>query len=150
MSGNHEYIRDREIFFEAIRSAGITILRNEKIDMGGIDSSALIGTIRISGKICAILEEMDIPKTPAEHLLRHVPDNLDIAEHAGISLQLSGHTHRGQFWPLSLFTHYFYHGFDYGFHYFKKMAVYTSSGVGTWMSPFRFGTKSEIVVVEFE
>jgi predicted MPP superfamily phosphohydrolase len=82
-------------------------------------------------------------------LARHVPDHLDVAENAGISLQLSGHTHQGQFWPLSWATRYFYKGFDYGFHYFGKMAVYTTSGVGTWMSPFRVGTKAEIVVIEF-
>ena len=75
---------------------------------------------------------------------------LGIPERAGVALQLSGHTHQGQFWPLSLITRYFYEGFDYGLHYFKKMAVFTSSGVGTWMSPFRFGTKAEIVAIEFK
>ncbi len=151
ISGNHEYIRDREIFFEAIRSAGMRILRNEKIDIGGID---LVGVdwndTDKREDFAAVLKKIDIPKTRPSILLRHVPDNLDIPEQAGVSLQLSGHTHRGQFWPMSLFTHYFYKGFDYGFHYFKKMAVYTSSGVGTWMSPFRFGTKAEIVAVDFK
>jgi uncharacterized protein len=150
ISGNHEYIRDREMFFDAIRNAGITIVRNGKVDVDGID---LVGVdwddTDKREDFAAILGAINISKHRPSVLLRHVPDNLDIPERAGISLQLSGHTHHGQFWPLSIFTRYFYHGFDYGFHYFKKMAVYTSSGVGTWLSPFRFGTKAEIVVVEF-
>ena len=150
-SGNHEYIRDHEMFFDAIRSAGITILRDEKVDVGGV---SLIGVdwkdARKREDFSAILERMDLPKGRPSILVKHVPDNLDVAESAGISLQLSGHTHRGQFWPLSIITYFSYKGFAYGLHYFKKMAVYTSSGTGTWMSPFRFGTASEIVVVEFK
>jgi predicted MPP superfamily phosphohydrolase len=151
VSGNHEYIRDREIFLGAVRNAGITILHNEKVDLAGID---LIGVDWDSTdkkeNFAAILEHMDIAKGRPNILLRHVPDDLGIAERAGVLFQLSGHTHRGQFWPLSLATRYFYKGFDYGFHYFGKMAIYISSGIGTWMSPFRFGTKAEIVVIEFK
>jgi predicted MPP superfamily phosphohydrolase len=151
VSGNHEYIRDREIFFAAIQAAGIKILRNEKVDADGID---LVGVDWYDADkredFAAILKNIHLAKERPSILLRHVPDNLDIAERAGVSLQLSGHTHRGQFWPLSMITHYFYKGFDYGFRRFGKMFVYTTSGVGTWMSPFRFGTQSEIVVIEFE
>jgi hypothetical protein len=150
VSGNHEYIRDQDIFFSAIRNAGIRILRNEKTDILGV---AVVGVDWYDTdkreNFAAVLEHISLAKDRPSILLRHVPDNLDVAERAGISLQLSGHTHQGQFWPLSLVTHYFYDGFDYGFHYFKKMAVYTTSGVGTWMSPFRFGTKAEIVAIEF-
>jgi hypothetical protein len=150
-SGNHEYIRDHDIFFDAIRSAGITILRDEKVDVCGMD---LVGVdwkdARKREDFAAILERMEISKGKPSILIKHVPDDLDVAERAGISLQLSGHTHRGQFWPLSIITYFSYKGFAYGFHYFKKMAVYTSSGTGTWMSPFRFGTASEIVIVEFK
>jgi len=47
-------------------------------------------------------------------------------------------------------THFFYGGFDYGLHHLEKMAVYTSSGVGTAMVPFRLGTKAEIVAIDLE
>jgi predicted MPP superfamily phosphohydrolase len=151
ISGNHEYIRDRDVFFGAIRSTGITILHDEKINLDGVD---LVGVdwndTDKREDFSEVLKNIGITKNRPTILLRHVPDNLDIAERAGVSLQLSGHTHRGQFWPISLCTRYFYKGFDYGFHYFGKMAVYTSSGIGTWMSPFRLGTKAEIVVIEFQ
>jgi len=151
VSGNHEYIRDREMFFDAVQNAGIAIVRNGKVDVDGIDFLGVDWDDTDKREdFIAILEGINVPKHRPSILLRHVPDNLDIPERAGISLQLSGHTHRGQFWPLSIFTHYFYNGFDYGFHYFRKMAVFTSSGAGTWLSPFRFGTKAEVAVIEFK
>ena len=148
-SGNHEYIRDPEVFFDAIKSANIRILHDEKVEVQGID---LVGVdwknTRKKEDLAAVLGGLEIVGRPSV-LVKHVPDNLDVAARAGISLQLSGHTHRGQFWPLSIITHLTYKGFDYGLHYFEKMAVYTTSGVGTWMSPFRFGTASELVVIDF-
>jgi predicted MPP superfamily phosphohydrolase len=82
-------------------------------------------------------------------LLKHQPDLLGVAESNGVSLQLSGHTHKAQMFPLSLITKWIYHGFDYGLHRFGNMQIYTSSGVGTWGPPLRVGTKAEIVRITF-
>ncbi len=156
VTGNHEYIRgDGEDFLGAIRRSNIKILASEKIDLQGIE---LVGVdykdTHKKEDLAAILEKLEIKKDRPEGdkpsiLIKHVPDFLDAAEQAGVSLTLCGHTHRGQFWPLSLITRRIYKGFDYGLKPWGAMQVYTSSGVGTWMSPFRFGTKSEIVVIEF-
>lgn len=150
-SGNHEYIRNHEIFLNAVQSAGIKVLRNEKVNIQGMD---LVGVdwndTRKRQDFAAVLEKIGVDSKRLSVLVKHVPDDLDVAANAGVSLQLSGHTHRGQFWPLSIITHLSYKGFDYGLHNFGKMSVYTTSGVGTWMSPFRFGTASEIVAIEFK
>jgi predicted MPP superfamily phosphohydrolase len=151
ISGNHEYIRDTEVFFNAIRNAGMRILKNEKIDLRGIQ---LVGVdfndVDKKEHFDEILDGARIdPKSPSI-LLKHVPEYLDVSEKHGVSFQMSGHTHRGQFFPLSLITRKIYGGYDYGLKKRGDMWVYTSSGVGTWMSPFRLGTKSEMVVVTFE
>jgi predicted MPP superfamily phosphohydrolase len=151
VSGNHEYLRGSEQLFAAIARAGIMVLRNQKVDMGGID---LLGVdwndTDARNDFVSVMEKLKVNPARASILLRHVPENFDIAERAGVSLQLSGHTHHGQFWPITLVSSFLYKEFDYGFHHYGKMAVYTSSGVGTEMSPFRFGTKAEIVVIEFK
>jgi hypothetical protein len=151
VSGNHEYIRDQDVFFDAIQNAGIRILRNEKVDVDGID---LVGVdwkdTAKKEDFATVLDGLHISPSRPSILLKHVPKDLDVAERAGISLQLSGHTHRGQFWPLSIATHYIYGGFDYGFHEVGKMFIYISSGVGTAMLPFRLGTKAEVVAIEFK
>lgn len=150
VTGNHEYIRTPDVFSAAIRAVGITILNNAKIDVNGLD---LMGVdwrdTQRKEDLAGVLARLRLDRDRPNILLRHVPNNLEEADRAGVKFQLSGHTHRGQFWPLSIATKYFYHGFDYGLHRFGGMDIYTSSGIGTWMSPFRVGTKAEIVVVEF-
>ena len=93
---------------------------------------------------------MKIDQSKVNVLVKHVPDNLDIAERVGVSLELSGHTHHGQIFPFSYFTYKIFKGYDYGLNKLGKMAVYTSSGVGAAVVPFRIGTQSEIVLITFE
>ncbi len=83
-------------------------------------------------------------------LLNHVPNRLPLAEHAGVSLQLSGHTHGGgQMFPFNLITRRAFGKFTYGLQRFGELQVYTSSGAGTWGPPMRVGTHSEIVLLTF-
>jgi hypothetical protein len=83
-------------------------------------------------------------------LLKHIPDHLSAVEKAGVSLQLSGHTHLAQVWPLMYITRKVFKGYDYGLKKIGKMQIYTSCGVGTWGPPLRVFTKSEIVKIIFE
>ncbi len=150
VSGNHEYIRESDRFFNAIRNAGIRILKNEKITIDGVKLAGVDWRDTHHAKdFAAVLRSFADDGNGPSILVRHVPSDLSVAEEAGFSFQLSGHTHQGQFWPLSLATKRFYGGFDYGLRRFGNMAVYTSSGVGTWLSPFRIGTRAEVVVMEF-
>jgi len=151
ITGNHEYIRDPENFIGAVRRLGWKILENEKIDLQGIELAGVDYKDTVQKEpYAAILEQMAIDRNRPSILLKHVPEFLGPAEAAGISLVLSGHTHHGQFWPISLITRRVYAGYDYGLKWFKRMVVYTSSGVGGWMSPFRLGTKSEIVEITLQ
>jgi uncharacterized protein len=86
----------------------------------------------------------------ASILLTHAPDHPEVAEAAGISLQLSGHTHLGQFIPWTWMARRIYGQFVYGLSRIGRMQAFTSSGAGTWGPPLRLGSKSEIVVLEFQ
>jgi hypothetical protein len=83
-------------------------------------------------------------------LLIHAPDHPEIAEEAGVSLQLSGHTHLGQFVPWSWLARRVYRQFVYGLNRIGNMLVFTSSGAGTWGPPLRLGSNPEIVLIEFQ
>src|SRR6185503_12718008 len=76
-------------------------------------------------------------------LLAHQPRSAHAAAEAGFHLQLSGHTHGGQFWPWNLFVR-FQQPFTAGLHRLKDLWVYVSRGTGYWGIPNRFGAPSEI------
>ena len=78
-------------------------------------------------------------------VLDHQPYNLDRAEQAGVDFQLSGHTHRGQVWPISWITDYIYEC-SWGSHRRGNTRYYVSSGIGIWGGKFRIGTQSEYIV----
>jgi predicted MPP superfamily phosphohydrolase len=82
-------------------------------------------------------------------LLDHQPHNLEEAEQAGIDLQLSGHTHHGQIWPLNYVTAKVYEQ-DWGFLQKGKSNFYISCGIGTWGPPVRTSGYSEVVIIDLE
>lgn len=151
ITGNHEYyLPDVPHTMAAIRATGITVLDDRKIDLGG--GIELIGVdYRSAHKrddFKNALARIGVDRARSSILLKHEPTDLDVAADAGISLDLSGHTHHGQIFPLMFFTWQIYKGFDYGLKRLGAMQIFTSSGAGTWGPPLRLGTKSEIVLIE--
>ena len=151
VTGNHEEFTRRNKFVEAIGRTGIRVLNNEKVD---VDRLQIVGvhdgeagepqTLR------AVLQSTQLDDQRPSILLAHQPSNPAIAAEAGISLQLSGHTHGGQIWPWSWVAALVHGRFNYGLNRVGALQVFTSSGVGTWGMPMRVGTKSEIVLLRFE
>jgi hypothetical protein len=103
-----------------------------------------------NGGLASVMQRVPLDRERASILLTHAPDNPAAAEALGFSLQLSGHTHLGQFVPWSWMARRVYRQFVYGLSRIGKMQVFTSSGVGTWGPPLRLGSNPEIVMLEFE
>jgi uncharacterized protein len=151
VGGNHEEFSRDANYLEAVESAGIRVLNNEKVVVDGMQIVGVHHQATTSGRrFEAILRETKLDPNCASILLVHSPHRLQIAEGAGISLQLSGHTHRGQMVPVRWIVERIFGPFAYGLHRFGRMMVYTSSGAGTWGPPMRVGTNSEIVLIRFE
>lgn len=149
--GNHEYYAgyfdrpaDVERFFA---DAGITLLR---------DSAASLGPLAILGRddrsnprrlpIDALKNKFLIPNSQFLILLDHQPYHLEEAAAAGIGLQLSGHTHRGQVWPASWITDALYEC-SWGTLRKGPTTVCVTSGLGIWGPKYRIGTQSEYLVI---
>ncbi len=148
--GNHEEFSDNTKFKNALEAQDFKVLVNETvtidgINLVGVDYEATVDPVAFK----TVLEIQPIHKDVPSILLKHTPAHLEIAKERGISLSLSGHTHRAQAWPLNLFTHILFKGYDYGQKKLGKMNVYTSSGIGTWGPPIRVGSDSELVVINF-
>jgi predicted MPP superfamily phosphohydrolase len=151
VAGNHEEMHNHHGHLRAVENAGLRLLNNEKIIVDGLQ---IVGVHHHDAahpeRLSKVLENAEIDRTQPSVLLVHAPDQLETAEQAGISLQLSGHTHRGQFFPWTWFTSLIYKQFVYGLQRFGDMLVYTSSGAGTWGPPLRVGSRPEIVLIQFE
>jgi uncharacterized protein len=150
-SGNHDEYGDLPHFLEALRTIGIRILSNEKVEIDGLTVVGVpYGASTNLLHMRATLEGMHLDSTRPSILLNHVPNRLPIAEQAGVSLQISGHTHGGQVVPFTWLTRRAFGKFTHGLQRFGAMQVYTSYGVGTWGPPIRVGTTPEIVLLEFQ
>jgi predicted MPP superfamily phosphohydrolase len=151
ITGNHEEFSDNTRYLQAVRRAGIRVLYNEKVDLDGLQ---IIGVdyrdSTSEERFRTILQKMGVDRRKPSILLEHAPRNLRVAEEEGISLQLSGHTHRGQVLLFRFITSRVYQGYDYGLKGFGNLLVYTSSGAGTWGPPMRIDTKPEIVAITFK
>jgi predicted MPP superfamily phosphohydrolase len=151
VAGNHEQFGDDSKYLHAIAASGVRVLNNEKVEADGLQ---IIGVPYRNATqrehLAEALDGLNLDRGRASILLTHAPDYPAIAEAAGVSLQLSGHTHLGQFIPWSWIVRRMYGQFVYGLSRIGKMQVFTSSGAGTWGPPLRLGSNPEIVVLLFE
>lgn len=151
VAGNHEQFGDDSKYLNAVAATGVRVLRSEKVNVDGLQ---VVGVpyrdAATNGGLASALRRVPLDRDRASILLTHAPDDPAAAEALGFSLQLSGHTHLGQFIPWSWMARRIYRQFVYGLSRIGKMQVFTSSGVGTWGPPLRLGSNPEIVMLEFE
>lgn len=149
-SGNHEEFRHPEEYLDALRSVGIRVLDGEKVLADGLQIAGVHHHETVhADSFRAALAKADIDRALPSILISHSPHRLNIPEQAGISLQVSGHTHGGQIWPYTWLTDRIFGEYVHGLHRFGEMQVLTSYGAGTWGPPMRLGTTPEIILIEF-
>jgi predicted MPP superfamily phosphohydrolase len=151
VAGNHELFRGESAYLDALRLTGIRVLQNEKVVVDGLQ---ILGVpyhhATHAEHFRSVLAHLAIDPESASILLTHAPDRPAIAAEAGIGLQLSGHTHCGQFFPFASIARRIYGQFTYGLSRLRETQFYVSSGAGTWGPPLRIGSQSEIVQITFE
>ncbi len=149
ITGNHEFYGDYLKSIEYMEKSGITYLQDTMVN---IDNILLLAgrddreKSRMTGKarkpLNKILEGADLSLPLI--LMDHQPNSYNQASAAGVDLLVSGHTHRGQMWPLNYITHAIFE-LDYGLMKKNGTYYYVSSGFGTWGPPVRLGNRPEIV-----
>ena len=159
VTGNHEYYSGAHSWIEALRALGVQVLMNEHVliqhntDNQDPEPAVMViaGVADYSAHHFDESHRSDPHKAIAfapDHavfklLLAHQPRSATDAADAGFDLQLSGHTHGGQFWPWNHFVQ-FQQPYTAGLHKLRDLWVYTSRGTGYWGPPKRFGAPSEI------
>ena len=169
VTGNHEYYSGAEAWIDELRRLGVTVLMNEHVvlhhDSGHQAQGEPAGEAPRTGTAPLVVAGVAdfsahhfdethrsspaaaLARAPLEAqmrlLLAHQPRSAQAAADAGFDLQLSGHTHGGQFWPWMHFVK-FQQPFTAGLNKLQDLWVYTNSGTGYWGPPKRFGVPSEI------
>jgi uncharacterized protein len=152
VTGNHEYYSGERAWTHELRRLGLQVLKNEHVVLQHNGSAlVLAGVTDISAHHFDPAQQSDpaaaLSGAPAgagaRILLAHQPSSAEAAANAGFDVQLSGHTHGGQFWPWNLFVR-LYQPFTSGLHRLKNLWVYVSRGTGYWGPPNRFGVPPEI------
>lgn len=154
VTGNHEYYWGAPEWIAKVRALGLTPLLNENrvVSRGG--ASLLVGGVPDEqGGLFVPGHAPDQERAAATAagadfrlLLAHRPDGAAAAARAGFDLQLSGHTHGGQFFPASLFIGLF-HRYARGLDRAGRMWIHVNPGTGYWGPPHRFAVPSEITLL---
>ncbi|MEH6435600.1 metallophosphoesterase [Massilia sp. DD77] len=155
VTGNHEYYSGAEEWIAEVRRLGVTVLLNQHVVRRRGGAALMIAGVadytahhfnpahRSDPRAAAAGAPQDVD---VRVLLAHQPRSALDAAAAGFDLQLSGHTHGGQFFPWNLFVP-LQQPFVAGLKRVRDMWVYTSRGTGYWGPPKRFGAPSEITLV---
>ena len=152
--GNHEYIGGAEAAAKYLQEHGIIMLRDKVVNIKGMfylagredrSSNSFAGRKRLT--LDSLLSGLDRSRPIV--LMDHQPFKLEEAEKQHVTLQLSGHTHNGQLWPLNYIIDAIY---ELGMGY-KKIGdthFYVSPGYGSWGPPVRTGHRPEIALIKLK
>lgn len=148
VTGNHDAYSGLNNIYAALNNANVIIL-NDKLESFREDVEIIGINFSMGDQFKEILNEFPPNKDKFSILLHHLPTGWDISRKNNVNLQLAGHTHAGQFYPMNFIVKLvfpylkglFQEGDDY---------LYVSAGTGTWGPPLRSGSSSEIIVFELE
>jgi predicted MPP superfamily phosphohydrolase len=154
VTGNHEYYSGAHAWIHELRRLGTRVLLNEHVVLDHDGAKvAVAGVTDYSAHHFDPSHKSDpqgavkgAPTGALKILLAHQPRSASSAADAGYDLQLSGHTHGGQFWPWNLFVR-LQQPFTAGLNRLGRMWVYINRGTGYWGPPMRFGVPSEITLI---
>ena len=155
--GNHDEYVGLENVVERMRKAGCRVLLNEVAEFGELQIVGLNNMLPDrqtfdphakpgAQTVEEVLDKLDLKSDKPTILLHHRPDGVNYMQEHGVDLLLSGHTHGGQLFPITIVSKLMF-GYNTGLYEYKDMAIHVSEGIGTIFSPMRLGTKSGMTLI---
>ena len=148
--GNHDCYSGARAWIGHFREMGMRVLLNEVAVLRTGTATLLVGGV-VDPAYRVVPPEISLHGAPSADfrlLLAHNPKLAQLGARAGFDLQLSGHTHAGQFFPWTLAVRLVHAPHVAGLSREGRMWVYVSAGTGTWGPPVRFGTSPEITLIK--
>jgi predicted MPP superfamily phosphohydrolase len=157
VTGNHEYYWNARAWIDEFRALGLRVLVNEHVVIRRGDAALVVAGITDASAGPMLRGHAPDPQRAlagapdgaAKVLLAHHPASHAAAERAGFDLQISGHTHGGQFFPFSLLVRLANRHYK-GLYRLGRLWLYVSRGTGYWGPPLRFGVPAEITVLRLQ
>ncbi len=148
VSGNHDTYAGLDNVLSALRMVGVHILDNKSVEFNGLQLVGICYCMQ-RNMLDSLLSRIDFDRDQPSILMHHLPLEWEVAREQGINLQLSGHTHKGQFYPFNVLVKLMFpylgglykNGDDY---------IYVSPGTGTWGPPMRLGSRNEITILNLK
>ena len=149
VAGNHEYISGINECIEHISSSRVHLLRDSVVKLSsGVQIIGRDDSFRLRRKPLDSLL-MDADTALPMVVLDHQPKSISESKEHGVDIHISGHTHRGQVWPLNWITDAMYEQ-SHGYRRWEDTHVIVSSGLSLWGPPFRIGSRSELWVIDLK
>lgn len=157
VTGNHEYYSGAHEWIAELERLGVQVLLNEHVVLRHEGAQLVMAGVADSSAHHFDPQHRSDPQraisgAPADAglrvLLAHQPRSAEAAARAGFDVQLSGHTHGGQYWPWNLFVR-LQQPYTAGLYRLQQLWIYTSRGTGYWGPPLRLGAPSEITRLTF-
>lgn len=153
--GNHEYYSGAAPWLAHFRALGFRVLLNEHATLSLRGARIVVGGVLDPAAAREGPQHVPRPDLAAGRaegpafrlLLAHNPKLAPLGEAAGFDLQLSGHTHAGQFFPWTLAIRLIHAPHVAGLSRSGRMWVYVSAGTGTWGPPLRLGSEPELTLI---
>ncbi|HEX7054877.1 MAG TPA: metallophosphoesterase [Burkholderiales bacterium] len=147
--GNHDCYSGAERWSEHFRNLGMKVLLNEHVVVRRRAARLLVGGVVDPAyrRVAPHISLEGAADADLRLLLAHNPRLAPLGARAGFDLQLSGHTHAGQFFPWTLAVRLVHAPHVAGLSREGAMQVYVSAGTGTWGPPVRFGTSPELTLL---
>lgn len=143
--GNHDLYLGFDRVKKLLSDTNLHILDNKMVVVEGLQFIGINYSFKRDFNLYqAILDQVGYSEKRASILLYHEPKNINFAKDAGIDLQLSGHTHNGQLFPLNLIARIAYKGYGQGLFTLGNFNLIVNRGLGTWGPPMRTSSHGEI------
>lgn len=159
VTGNHEYYWDAPAWMQEMSHKGFEVLLNSAKPIRRGESILAVGGIPdIQGERFVPSHKVDISKTFEKFphaanttwlLIAHQPKIVEEAVAAGVDIQLSGHTHGGQFFPWTLVVQVV-QKYVRGLYEIGNTSLFVSTGAGAWGPPLRLGTTPEVPILTLQ
>lgn len=146
--GNHDVYEGLDNVLEVLKTTNINVLQDELVEFEGLQIIGINYSME-RNYLKKILPKITIDESKPSILMYHVPTELETANKAGINLQLSGHTHKGQMFPFNYLGRLVFPYFN-GLYDYNGTQLYVSQGTGTWGPPMRLGSKNEITLIKLK